>query len=474
MVQALSVSCNAYFRSLAAATPMDRLQTTFREEGFLGLPRSPEAAIGLFDGDSPPVIRPAQLLHAYLRLVRNPWVSGEEVRQLVLAGLREAAQSGTAGGLGQHGCWAKTGTLPLDPVRTCGVAVVVDASGAAILGRLEPGTGREAAQRLAHFQAPQESAADGGAELVNVRVFELLRGRRAFVRNVGTTAIPAAGGFLGAGAKLELSAGQWAGPGLLELQEPRSGLMRRLRGRITNRAEPAGGHVWILTCATQDYVAGVIAAELSNPADARRLELGAAVLRFLGRGPRHPDADVCDSTHCAWFVGSGPHPQWPAPDAPRVDLKEDLAGISAPEWTEMKAKARGPGPSQWSSHCGGRPLSPHALWGGGDLSAPPCPRHHGGQARAWQRTWTSAEAARAFGTPVSKLEPSQDHGVWVLRVAGPNATKTLSYDQAHRRLASVLGWGALPSPADEIVPVPGGFLVRGVGLGHRVGLCLGD
>lgn len=474
LVQALSLSCNSYFRNLAAATPADRLQAAFRAEGFLGVPLSPDAAIGRYDGESVPVIRPSQLLQAYLRLVRTPWNSGEEIRQMILAGLREAARSGTAGSLGQHGCWAKTGTLPLDPIRTCGVAVLVDDSGGAILGRLEPGTGREAARRLASIQATREAAAAGGGERVRVRILELLRGRRAFIRNGGTTAIPAAGGFLGAGAKLELTAGQWAGPGLLELQEPKSGLVRRLRGLLAHGTDPGGGTSLILTCNLQDYVAGVIAAELANPADPRRVELGAAVLRFLDRGPRHPDADVCDSTHCAWFVGLGPSPQWPTPRAPRVDLQEGPAEIAGPEWSEMQAKARGPGPSQWSSHCGGRPLSPHALWGGGDLSAPPCPRHHGGQTRAWQRTWTAADVGKAFAAPIDKIEPGHHQGVWVLRVTGSNATRSYSYDEAHRRLARILGWGALPSPADEIVPVAGGFLVKGVGLGHRVGLCLGD
>jgi len=36
----------------------------------------------------------------------------------------------------------------------------------------------------------------------------------------------------------------------------------------------------------------------------------------------------------------------------------------------------------------------------------------------------------------------------------------------------VLGWGGLPSPADTVEPVPGGFRASGVGLGHRVGLSL--
>jgi len=63
-------------------------------------------------------------------------------------------------------------------------------------------------------------------------------------------------------------------------------------------------------------------------------------------------------------------------------------------------------------------------------------------------------------------------GVWVLRVRAGPLTRSYRYDQAHRLLARVLGWGALPSPADTVDPVPGGFRAEGVGLGHRVGLSL--
>lgn len=464
LVQALALSCNTYFRTLATAIPGELLRSTFAEAGFIGSPQSPEAAVGLFDGGSPPVIRPSVLLGAYLALVNRPWSLGEEARLLVLAGLKEAAHSGTAGG--QRNGWAKTGTLPLDPIRTCGVALVVDESGWALLGRLEPGTGREAAMKLAastpgatdrNLQGTQE-----GMDSVTVRVFELLRGRRVFVRNPGTSTLLAAGGFLGPGGKVELTPGRWVGPGLLELQEPKSGLTRRLRGRVECRSNPSGGKSLALTSSSRDYVSGVIAAELSSPADPLRKELGAAVLRFLAQGPRHPDADVCDSTHCAWFVGLGSTPS-----------TQESTGIDDRDWDEMRAKARVKGPSQWSSHCGGHPLSPHRLWGQGDREAPPCLRHLGDQ-RPWRRTWSREAAESAFGAPIVRLETAEEDGKWVLRITGPGGTRTLDYDEAHRRIARILGWGALPSPADEIVSGAGGFLLKGVGLGHRVGLCLGE
>ncbi|MBI4911167.1 MAG: hypothetical protein HY823_00370 [Acidobacteria bacterium] len=477
LVRALSLSCNAYFRNLAAATPPARLQAAFSEAGFIGTPRSPDQAIGLEQGEGSPVIRPKDLLAAYLRLVRRPWPLGERIREQVLAGLRDAVWKGTASGLGRQGGWAKTGTVPSGPLHTCGLALFVDDAGSAVLGRLDPGTGRGAALRLAslsHTSALEGEQPSGDAS-VTLRLLDLFRGRRIFLRNLGESPVPTGDGFLGPGSRIEIKPGQWAGPGDLELLEPRSGLARQVRGRVLGRNGPDGRLSILLVSSLQDYVAGVLSAELTGPDHPLRIELGAAILRFLAAGPRHPDADVCDATHCAWFVGRGAPPRWPAPgvfrrgSSPGASL--DLAGR---DWLDMQALARRPGPSQWTSHCGGRSLSGRQVWGAGDPAVHLCPRHQGGQTRPWERTWTLQEAEKAFGSPIDSILVGMDHERWVLLARGPKGTRAFDYDDAHRRLAAAGGWGALPSPADTVERTEQGFRVRGVGLGHRVGLCLGD
>ena len=65
-------------------------------------------------------------------------------------------------------------------------------------------------------------------------------------------------------------------------------------------------------------------------------------------------------------------------------------------------------------------------------------------------------------------------GVWTLVIRTVQGIRELRFDEAHRVLARILGWDALPSPADVILPLPSGFQVEGVGKGHRVGLCLAD
>jgi hypothetical protein len=276
---------------------------------------------------------------------------------------------------------------------------------------------------------------------------------------------------------VELEPGQQIGPGLLEIQNPQSGLLRRLRARIACDRGLHGERRVTASMTVREYVGGVMAAELADSPSARRTELGAAVLRFLAHGPRHPDADVCDNTHCAWFVGQGPRLTWPAPrqarllqapgDAPAMVLDDA-------EWARIVEAAHLPGPSLWTSHCGGHLLSPHSLWGSGDAHSDRCPRHGASQARPWVRQWPLTAVEQALGAPTSELSVESNAGVWVLRAVGPQGSRDLRYDDAHRLLASVLGWGALPSPADRVEQVSGGFRAQGVGLGHRVGLCLAD
>lgn len=477
LTRAVAVSCNAYFLALARDTPAADLRTALAAEGFAPAPLSAEDAIGLAGNLA---IRPSALLEAYRRLALTPWPQGDAIRREVLAGLREAALAGTASGLGHRGFWAKTGTVPApdgNPLATCGLAVAVDDTGWAVLGRLRPGTGREAAAALAspldrwrpwapRFGARRSEAVPAGlAAGVRVRLFELLGPRRFQVRNLGPGPVPLGRGFLGPGSAAELAPGIAAGPGFLELSAP--GIRRRFQGEV---ALHSGAPV--ATLAPRDYVDGVLNAELPQGPPALRVELGAAVLRFLARGPRHPGADVCDSTHCAFFVGRGPRLDWTDPRH-GVPLPGDLPALSDPAWAAILDAARNPGPDQWTAHCGGRPLSPRAVWGTGGAEAPPCPRHPA-PAAPWTRNWSSADVRKAFGGPVERMETGEEGGTWVLRLWQEGAVRSLRYDPAHRRVAAVLGWDALPSPADSVEATAGGFRLRGHGQGHRVGLCLGE
>lgn len=493
LARATELSCNTYFRTLAEQTPREVLESTLRAEGFLvPSPLSADAAIGLEGEQGAVAIQPSRLLEAFVRLVRVPWPAGEAVRRELLAGLREGPLSGTARDLGRRGCWAKTGTVAaLDgrPLRTSGWALAVDDSGRALLGLLPEGTGRQAARALApRLEARGEGlvapAGDGreqpATDVVRVALLDMLRPTLVRARNLGRAPVASSRGYVGPGAGLVLSAGDRLSEGLWELSLPGRAFVRRLRGAIACDAGTGGTCRLRAEMTRLEYVAGVVAAELAEPDSNRGVRLGAAVLRFLDAGPRHGAADVCDSTHCAWFVGRGPRLLWPTPQrpvllagswAPAVEEGPVLAGA---HWTRIVTEAREPGPALWTSHCGGAPLSAHSVWGHADRRVWPCLRHSSRDTRPWSRLWGGEDLAAVFGAPVISLTVVEVEGVWTLRAETGSGRREPRYDEAHRLLAGRLGWDALPSPASRVVAAAGGFRAEGVGLGHRVGLCLGD
>ncbi len=134
----------------------------------------------------------------------------------------------------------------------------------------------------------------------------------------------------------------------------------------------------------------------------------------------------------------------------------------------------------WTADCGGDPVSPHFIWGGGDLRVAACPRHPKGSGRVWRREWSTADLAAVFGARPEAIDVAIVDGQWMLRVrlasrtaSGSAMTIALTYDEVHRRLAARIGWDALPAPASRVSRTHAGFVAEGTGFGHRVGLCLG-
>lgn len=480
LTQATALSCNAYFRSLAADVGPERLARALRSEGFrVDEVASPDRSIGI-DPEGHVAIEAKTLLSAYAGLIREPWPSGEALRRELLAGLRSAALQGTASPLAGRGVWAKTGTagaLDGQPLATSGLILTVDDAGRATLGLLPRGTGRQAAGALAqrssmpNFALRTQTRSEAGR--VSVELFALLSPREVFARNLTSSPVSGSRGFVGSGGAQRLAAGDRLGEGLWELQLSGRALRRTLRAALSCDGRKDGALRLTATMDERDYVGGVIAAELPGGSRPLRLSLGAAVLRFVALGPRHAAANACDSTHCAFFVGRGPHVAWPAAGQ-AVELKTAPEPLDDALWREIASQAGRPGPSQWTSHCGGAPLSAHYVWGSGSRSAGYCRLHGPSQTRAWTRLWEDADVEKAFGPGVRELRVVERDGAWRLRIETTDSTREWLYDQVHRRLAVPLDWGALPSPATKIARALGGFRATGVGLGHRVGLCLGE
>jgi hypothetical protein len=489
---------------LARETPLLEIRASFEEAGFSWIGEMTDAeAIGL-KGPAGVRVAPERLLASYVDLVRTPWAAREDARREILSGLRDAAGDGTAAGLRLWGFMAKTGTVPaLDEARlkTSGFAMVLDDAGFAFLGLLRRGTGREAAIRagaeiskLRPGTVPRTPAATtpqakprpvvkarGLEDPVRVEMLDELRLTEVRLKNLGSSPVDSSRGYVGPGAVVEAAPGDRFSEGDWEIRAAKPVFERRVHAslEVGRREGPLG---LIATMTARNYANGILKAELGTSTGPRRVELASAVLRYAARGPRHAEADVCDSTHCAWFVGEGPVPRWLRPDTARNET-EMAKDLTDEEWSRAVGEARAEprGPELWTADCGGDPVSPHFIWGGGDRRVVGCPRHPKGSGRAWRREWPEADLIAVFGSRAQAIDVTTIHGQWMLKVkltprsgTGSPTTIALTYDEAHRRLAQRLGWDAMPAPAARVSRTGGGFVAEGVGFGHRAGLCLGS
>ncbi len=142
---ALANSCNAYFLHLARGVDAHTLAVVAAK---FGIPppssETPEARIGLGAGWQ---ISPISLARAYCELTAR---SAEPRVAEILAGMKQAAESGTASAIG-HGAFAKTGTAPCvakQKHKGDGFAIVLDTR-IAILVRVHGVPGAEAAKSAA-------------------------------------------------------------------------------------------------------------------------------------------------------------------------------------------------------------------------------------------------------------------------------------------------------------------------------------
>jgi hypothetical protein len=285
---------------------------------------------------------------------------------------------------------------------------------------------------------------------------------------------------VGPGAAVDAGPGDRFSEGDWEIRAVKPPFERRVHAAL--EVEKREGPLRLIaTMTARDYANGIVKAELGASPGPLRVQLASAVLRYAARGARHAEADVCDSTHCAWFVGEGPVPRWLRPDAARNET-EMAKDLTDDEWSRAlnQARAEPKGPDLWTADCGGDPVSPHFIWGGGDRRVVVCPRHPKGSGRVWRREWPEADLIAVFGSKPQAIDVAAIDGQWMLRVklasrstSGSLATIALTYDEAHRRLAQRMGWDALPAPAARVSRTGGGFTAEGVGFGHRAGLCLG-
>lgn len=501
LLRATAHSCNSWFLSLARDVPPGLLAAALRRAGFgVREPLDPWEAIGSGSRGRAVSVSPGTLLRAYRDLVKVPWPVRDELRRELLSGMALGAREGTGSGLGTTDLLVKTGTV--DAVdgavsRTSGWALVADPSGERLfLALLPDGTGAGAAAALGASLGlavgdPRPAGATGGArtgthrrrpppETVRVRLLASLRPSAITATNRGAAPVraepPGGERWVGSGGSVRLAPGTRLGASTWELSVEPYGLVRVVSGAVEVGSGPGDTLTAVLASPLRGYVEGVLRGELRPASSKRAEELAAAVLRYLARGPRHGREDVCDLVHCARFAGLGPDVSWPAAERARTEgAAGGPAALLDAAWERARALAAEDGPWLWSSDCGGEPLSERAVWGRGETTVTPCPRHPAPRAEsAWSRTWPDAALEKAFGSAVTGLAAVTKDGVRLTRAETGGRARELLFDTLRRNLAQALGWDALPAPPDSFERSRDGWTVRGRGRGHRVGLCLAD
>ena len=237
-----------------------------------------------------------------------------------------------------------------------------------------------------------------------------------------------------------------------------------------------------LTLGLEEYVSGVVAAEGSVEDEPEALKALAVVsrtyaLRNLRRHARE-GFDLCDTTHCQRYL------RVRDPDA-RPDFYAMLARATRETAGEVVSDAAGrTAEVYFSASCGGAVADARTLWG-----ARHAPSHlRGGHDEAcaadphpWADEIKTADLLRAL-----RADARTDVGAWLdtVRVARRDAggrAELVELSGERRRVVRgwdfkiivgrTLGWNVLKSSRFEVGRAGRGFLFRGRGFGHGLGLC---
>jgi len=228
----------------------------------------------------------------------------------------------------------------------------------------------------------------------------------------------------------------------------------------------------------EEYVRGVVAVEGSMEREPEALKALAVasrtyVLRNLGRHARD-GYDFCNTTHCQRFRP--------------IDSENDAstAVIAAVDATRGEILRDGDNIAEayFSASCGGATANLKTLWG---RSAPPYLRgvsdeycateaHH-----AWTDVISHADLLKALQTDPRTNVGHRLTSVSVLRTDASGRAELIAIDGDRRLTLSgwdfkiivgrALGWNLLKSSRFETARSGAGFIFRGSGFGHGLGLC---
>ena len=483
--QALAHSCNYYFSKIGEQLSASAFNSTLslfglgvRTNNFAGreatgmLPRGDWRISNALGDDPQLLVTPVQLITAYSALINGGHLYATQAsgdfkpqerarlqvapahRALLLKGLRGAIAYGTAARAGLNSLsaevYGKTGTsTPVDDFRT---------SHGWFVG----------------FASAQNSNAQPAPESIRLAVLVFLR------RANGTECAELSRPIFEEYARRQLKGAE--GPGLLAEGanlRARFGPIASSSSQVRVRLAREGVTVAV---SLDDYVFGVLAAEVSIEDEAEALKAHAVASRTYAiknmRRHGRDGYDFCSSTHCQRYL----HVR---NESARVDFYHLLRRAITETAGEVLRDGEGRiADAYFSANCGGQTANLESLWGAR------APVHLRGvrdeycssvAGRNWTDSMTSAQLVGALNN-----DPRSDVGarleeVRIVKRDRSGRVEWIALEGERRRLlrgwdfkiivGRTLGWNRLKSTRFDVARRGASFIFHGSGFGHGLGLC---
>jgi stage II sporulation protein D len=258
--------------------------------------------------------------------------------------------------------------------------------------------------------------------------------------------------------------------GRTEIRLP-NGFRRVFRGPLAVHPSAGGWLQVVVSRPLEDYVMGVVAAELREsapPAAMQALAVAARTQALRWRG-RHADEgyDLCDTTHCMLYQGE---------ESGAAAIRPALAA-AAPD---VLVRDGAPAPAPFTACCGGAPLPAAWIWPGAAETVPAraCDRCQGSPDAAWTAEVAAEDFLERIGTALKIPRPS---GIRVEEPRGTAPVLVLATATGDRRFpveefriacGRTFGWNLIRSNRFEVRQEGDRLAFAGRGYGHNAGMCL--
>ncbi|HOT00141.1 MAG TPA: SpoIID/LytB domain-containing protein [Acidobacteriota bacterium] len=251
-----------------------------------------------------------------------------------------------------------------------------------------------------------------------------------------------------------------------------NGFRRVFCGTVTVRPAIAGD--WLQLVAhrpLEDYVAGVVSAELGAAAPPAALQALATAVRtqtLRWRG-RHADegCDLCDNTHCMLYQGE-------------ENGAAAVRRVLAPPRDVVLVRNGQLAMAPFTACCGGAPLPAAWIWPGAVDTGPgrTCDRCRENPNAVWTAIAASPDFLSRIGSALGGFAPAR---IRVEEPPGRSPVVVLAGDCGERRIpveefriacGRTFGWNLIRSNRFQVRQAGDRLQFSGRGFGHNAGLCL--